>query len=302
MKLQFVRYRKIFYIFSICLVVLSFAAIWFFGLKWGIDFTGGSVLTVKYQDNPPASIDVQEKIVSLGIGAVEVQKSGTNDFIIKTKEITESQRQEILNSLKSLGSLQDGASSFESISPVVGNELQGRIKFVAVLSVLIILIYIALSFRKVSRPVPSYVYGFTGVVALLHDVMIPIGVFAVLGKYVGAEITIPFITAMLTVFGYSINDSVVVFDRIRENLLKSKGANFDVVVDQSLNQTLARSFNTSFTVLLCLFAVFFFGGESLRFFSLALIIGIGFGTYSSIFIATLLLSTFWKKQQKRYVK
>ncbi len=302
MQLQFVKYRKIFYIFSITLVVLSFVAIWVFGLKWGIDFTGGTVLTVQYQDSPPVSDEVKARVEGLGVGMAEVQKSGDNTFIIKIKEISEAQRQEILAELKTLGNLKEGASSFEAISAVIGQELQSRIKFVVILSVLAILIYIALSFRKVSRPIPSYIYGFTGIVALLHDVIIPIGVFAVLGRFFGAEITIPFITALLTVFGYSINDSVVVFDRIRENLLKSKAANFDTVIDQSLNQTLARSFNTSFTVLLSLFAVFFLGGESLRYFSLALIIGIGFGTYSSIFIATLLLSTFWNRKQRKYTR
>jgi len=162
------------------------------------------------------------------------------------------------------------------------------------LTLLSILIYIAIAFRKISRPVKSYIYGATGIIALFHDVMIPIGVWAILGKYYGYEITIPIITALLTVFGYSINDTVVVFDRIRENLSREKTASFKEIVNRSLNQTFARSVNTSATVLIVLTTLFLFGGTSLRPFALCLIVGIGLGTYSSIFLASPLVYSYYE--------
>jgi preprotein translocase subunit SecF len=219
--------------------------------------------------------------------------------ILKMKPIDEQQKEEILQKMQTIGEMESGSENFQVIGPVIGQELKNKTKIVVVLSLLAILIYIAISFRKISRPVKSYIYGFTGIVALCHDIIIPLGVFAWLGHYLGAEITIPIITALLTVFGYSINDSVVVFDRIRENLFKSKGDSFDTIVDASLNQTLGRSVNTSFTVILVLLAILLFGGATLRYFSLALLLGVGFGTYSSIFVASLLVVTIFESQQKR---
>ncbi|MBZ9572888.1 protein translocase subunit SecF, partial [Patescibacteria group bacterium] len=173
-------------------------------------------------------------------------------------------------------------------------------KIVISLALTAILLYIAFSFRRISRPVKSYVYGLTSLIALFHDVLIPLGIFAVLGKFYGIEITIPIITAFLTVFGYSINDSVVVFDRVRENLLKLKEPTFGLTVETSLNQTITRSLNTSLTTLFVLFAIFFFGGETLKYFSFALILGIGLGTYSSLFLATPLLVSFLLFKERKY--
>lgn len=299
MYFRFVKYRKIFYAFSITLTVLSLVGILGVGLKWGIDFTGGSLLAFGYKNDPPQPAQIIEKLHQVGLSEVSLQSEGENRFLIKSQTIDEAKHQEIVSQLKSLGELDEGAISFESIGPAVGVELRNKTQVVVILAILGILIYIALSFRKVSRPVKSYLYGLTGSLALMHDVLIPLGVFVVLGRVYGAEITIPIVTGLLTVFGYSINDSVVVFDRVRENLLKTRGADFEVIIDDSLNQTLGRSFNTSFTVLLALVGLFFFGGESLRYFSLALILGIGFGTYSSIFIATLLLYTIYRWQERR---
>ncbi|MDD5146479.1 MAG: protein translocase subunit SecF [Candidatus Pacebacteria bacterium] len=299
MRLQFVKYRRIFYTLSLILTVLSLVVILIFGLKWGIDFTGGSLMEFGYKQQAPSQEVISEKLRGVGLGDFSLQKAGENKFILKTKSIDEKTHQDILLALKALGDFDEGAGSFESIGPAVGAEMRNKIQIVVILSILVILVYIAISFRRVSRPVKSYIYGLTSIIALVHDVLIPLGIFVILGKIYGVEVTIPIITALLTVFGYSINDSVVVFDRLRENLLRSKAVNFETAVDDSLNQTLGRSVNTSVTVLITLFAIFFFGGETLRFFSLALILGIGFGTYSSIFIATLLLFSFYRFQEKR---
>jgi len=160
--------------------------------------------------------------------------------------------------------------------------------------------YVAFAFRRVSYPAKSWQYGLATLVALFHDIIIPLGVFAILGEFYNVEINIPFVAALLTVLGFSVHDTIVVFDRIRENLLKRTAVSFGDVVNQSLNQTLVRSINTVLTTLLVLFAIYFFGGESLKYFSLALIIGIVSGAYSSIFIASpLIFSWVNSKEGKR---
>jgi len=283
-------------------VAAALASIAVFGLNLGIEFTGGSLLEVKYQNQAPTLEQVKAQISALNLGDVVVQISDDERVILKMKFIDEQQKEEILRNLQMLGEVELGSESFQVIGSVIGQELKNKTIIVIILALAGILIYIAISFRKISRPVKSYVYGFTGVLALCHDIIIPLGIFAFLGRYFGAEITIPIITALLTVFGYSINDTVVVFDRIRENLLKNKADDFNIIIDQSLNQTFARSINTSFTVLLVLAAVLLFGGSTLRYFSLILFLGVGFGTYSSIFIASLLVVNIFERQRKRTIK
>jgi len=298
MYIPFIKHRKIFYLVSATLVGLSVISIFIFGLKWGIDFTGGSSLEIEYKSSPPSSEEIKEALKEFNLEEVMIQKSGKTGIILKTKEISEETHQRILEKLKTLAEVEPGSESFQSIGPVIGRELTQKTKIVLTLALIAILVYIAFSFRRISRPVKSYVYGLTSLIALGHDVLIPLGIFSLLGKFYGLEISIPIITAFLTVFGYSINDSVVVFDRVRENLLKGKGATFDLTVEKSLNQSLTRSLNTSLTTLLVLLAIFFFGGETLKFFSLALILGIGFGTYSSLFLASPLLVSIYRLKEK----
>ena len=164
-----------------------------------------------------------------------------------------------------------------------------------ILVIVMIVLYIAFAFRKVSQPVNSFYYGLMAVVALIHDVTLPAGVFAVLGHYYGVEVDTLFVTALLTVLGFSVHDTIVVFDRIRENLRNNGNKNnFETIVGASVNQTISRSINTSLTVILVLLAIFFLGGESTKYFSLALLIGVAIGTYSSIFLASPLLVTLQK--------
>ncbi len=299
MNFDFIKYRRIFYGISIVLTILAITSIVSFGIKWGIDFTGGTVLAISYQEKLPQISQAQEKLSSLGLGEIVVQQQGEKTLVLKMQNIDEKTHQQVVEALKELGSVVEGSESFESIGPIIGNELKSKIKTVAALALIAILIYIAIAFRKISYPVKSYVYGLTGIIALFHDVMIPIGIWAILGKYYGYEITIPVITAFLTVFGYSINDTVVVFDRIRENLQKERSAGLKEIINKSLNQTFARSINTSATVLIVLLALFIFGGATLKPFALALIIGIGLGTYSSVFLASPMVYSYYKLRQKK---
>jgi len=299
MIIQFLKFRKIFYIFSIIAIILSITSIFIFRLELGIDFTGGSMLEVEYENERPSIQLIQNRIEEITLEKIIVQPVEQKGIILKTKDTSEETYAKAIEKLEELGTLKQDASQFETIGPIIGNELKDKTKIVIILSLMAIVFYIAYSFRKISRPVNSFAYGFTSLIALCHDVLIPLGVFAFLGKLYGVQITIPVITAFLTVLGYSINNSVVVFDRARENLLRSREVSFGNIINKSLNETLTRSINTSLTTLFVLFSIFFFGGETLRYFSLALILGISCGTYSSIFLVTPLLVTYLEWREKR---
>ena len=293
---NFVRKRKIYYAISGTLILISLLSIFLFGIKTSIEFRGGSILEIKYSQETPSSQEIRDSLAEIGIKDSIVQTTNQSTAIIRMKDIDETTHQKILSKLGEGRKIEE--LRFESIGPVIGRELKKKTEYLILLSIISIIIYITFAFRRVMRPVKSWQYGVAGVLALFHDVFIPVGIFSILGKFYNVEITIPIITALLTVFGYSINDSVVVFDRIRENLIRRRYDNFEETVNESLNQTLSRSINTSLTTLLVLFAIFFFGGETLRYFALALILGISLGTYSSIFIASPLLVTWWMKKNR----
>jgi preprotein translocase subunit SecF len=292
-----VKHRKIWYTFSTLLVLASLFAIFYFGLNLSIDFTGGSLLEVEYNDVRPETSLIQNKISELNLGNISLQPTGDRGLIIRLKNISEEEHQLLLKTLSSTGSFNE--IHFDSIGPTIGSELRQKSWMAIVLVAIMIIFYITFAFRKVSKPVSSFKYGLMAVVALVHDVTAPIGVFAVLGKYFGAQIDILFVTAILTVLGFSVHDTIVVFDRIRENLRKGIGTDFENTVGLSINQTITRSINTSLTVIFVLLALFFFGGETIKYFSLALIIGVFFGTYSSIFLASPLLVTLYKFQNRK---
>lgn len=293
--MNIIKYRTIFFIFSGLLILASIISLSVWHLKLGIDFTGGSLLEVKYAGAAPGNQEIKDKLAQFNLGEINVTPAENSSVILRFKDIDEATHQNILHTL---GDVQE--KSFESVGPVIGAELMRRAVYAIALVILMIVVYIAWAFRKVSRPISSWQYGIATLVALLHDVVIPVGIFAVLGHFLGIEIGLLFVTAVLTILGFSVHDTIVVFDRIRENLRRRIGDNFEDTVNLSINQTISRSINTSFTVLLTLLAVYFFGGESIRYFALALIVGIIFGTYSSIFIASPLLVLWegWKKKKK----
>ena len=290
--------RKIFYWLSGTLIAVSIILFAVFGLKEGIDFTGGSLLEVEYAGTRPDSETVRNAIAPLGLGNVLIQETGDTGVILRFRDVDEQTHQKILGVLNEGSQASANAPGihqkrFDTIGPTVGRELRQRSLLAILLVLVLILIYIAWAFRKVSKPVASWKYGVVALVALFHDVFIPTGVFVFLGKFYGVEADTLFVTAVLTVLGFSVHDTIVVFDRIRKNLKKGamREMLFADVVEMSVQETIIRSINTSFTVLLSLLAVFLFGGESVKYFTLALIIGVVVGTYSSIFIASPLLVT-----------
>lgn len=305
--IRIIQNRKTYFIFSGILVVLSIVSLLIWGLRPAIDFTGGSLMEVEFPGSRPTVAQVRESLADLKIGDVKVQPTGEKGLILRTKDIDESVHQEILDKLNSFAEseeIQPGQTNsivenkFTSIGPVVGQELRKKTTSAVILVVILIILYIAFAFRKVAKPVASWKYGVTATLALIHDVLIVSGIFAVLGHFFGYEVDVLFVTALLTILGYSVNDTIVVFDRVRENLFRYQGFDFEDTVNRSVNETIVRSLNTSLTTLLVLFSIYLFGGASIKQFILALICGIIFGTYSSIFIASPLLVV-WQKLRKR---
>ncbi|MFH1656566.1 MAG: protein translocase subunit SecF [Candidatus Nealsonbacteria bacterium] len=293
----FTKYRKIYFIFSGILIIASIACLIIFGLKPGIDFTGGSILEIEYIQERPANEEIREKLTEFDLGNIYIQPTGEKGIILRTKDIDEITHQQILEKIRNDGN-EIEEKRFESIGPVIGQELRQKTNIVVILVILSIIAYIAFSFRRIQVPLKSWQYGIISILALFHDVLIPLGIFSILGKFYGVEISIPVVTALLAVLGYSVNNTVVVFDRIREGLLK-RGGYFEDIVNLSLNQTFSRQINTSLTTLFVVIAIFFFGGETLKYFSLALILGIISGTYSSIFLTGSMLITWFQWKQKK---
>lgn len=295
MNYNIIQKKNIWLTVSGLLFVVAIIALFIWGLKFGIDFTGGSQLEVEFLGARPEVRTVEEKLADLNLGSLTVQPVEESGMILKFQDSTKEKRDE---AMKKLGELSGGENkleevSYDSVGPSIGAELKRRAALAIFWVLLAIVIYISIAFSKISKPIASWKYGLSALIAMFHDVIITLGVFAILGKFYGIEINTPFIAAILTVLGYSIHDTIVVFDRIRENLPKSD-EDFTGTVNTSLNQTLMRSINTSLTSLLTLMAITIFGGSSIRPFAMALTIGIAIGTYSSIFVASPLL-VIWEK-------
>lgn len=304
--LEVIKQRKIWFTFSGTLVLGSIIVFAIWGFQLGIDFTGGSLLEIQFNIPRPSNDAVLETLSSLELGNITVQPIGDTGMTMRFAEINEETHQQILKTL-SAGLSNDENSAgpvleerrFDSIGPTIGQELQVKTVWAIVIVLLAIITYVSWAFRKVSKPVASWKYGLIVVITLFHDVMITVGAFAILGQVYGTEVNASFVAALLTILGYSVNDTIVVFDRIRENLVRRVGESFEAIVQISLNQVITRSVNTSMTVILVLFAILLLGGSTLRVFALALIIGVSFGTYSSIFLASPMLTTIQKLQTKR---
>ncbi len=284
---SFTGWRNYWFILSAVLIAVSIGCLALFGLRFSVDFTGGSLMELEFPAGIPATQEVREALGTLE--SVTVQAADEDKkLVIRSVVQDETVHQATLQTLhEQFGDFTE--LRFDSIGPTVGNELRRSAVLGVLITLLLIGLYIAWAFRKVSDPIASWKYGLITVLCAAHDVIIPLGVFAVLGHFYHWEIGSGFIAAILTILGYSISDTVVVFDRTRENLLRDRGESFTHIVEKSIRQTFVRSINTSVTTLLALFAIFFFGGESTRPFALALIIGIAVGTYSSIFFASPLL-------------
>jgi preprotein translocase subunit SecF len=297
---KIIENRKIWLSISTGLVALSLIFISVFGLDLGIDFTGGSLLEVKFNAERPSTEEVRELIKSEIEFTAEpiVVSSDHQNMIIRVQETEETVHQEIISKLAEKYPENIQEERFESIGPSIGQELKEKAIYAILIVILAIVAYIAYAFRKVSWPVKSWKYGVIAIVALVHDVIIVVGIFALLGRFMGVEVGLPFVAALLTILGYSVNDSIVVFDRIRENLGRVVKTDFEGIVNRSVNETITRSVNTSVTTLIVLLTIFFFGGASIKFFVLALAIGVLSGTYSSIFLASPLLVV-WEKIRRK---
>lgn len=302
-----VKHRRIFYTLSVVLIAVSILAISTWGLRLGIDFVGGSLLSVSFEGESPTTLEIVESLKSVGINDALVQTSG-NGFMIRSASMTE--KEAVMEALNFGGSFTPIENGFSAIGPVLGREAINKSWISITLVLLGIILFVAFSFRKVSvfvgshvSRVPSWVYGVIAVLALLHDVLIPTGVFAILGYFYGFEVDTLFVTALLVIIGFSVHDTIVVFDRVRENLHlneeKKEHKDFETIVGESISQTLVRSINTSLTTILSVVVLLFVGPESVREFSLVLLIGLAVGTYSSIFIGSPLLVTFnnWKSKR-----
>lgn len=287
-----VKYKSIFIGLAIIMVAASFALMWKFGIREGVDFTGGTVIETRYIGAAPESVST-EALEEKGIESFQTSSS-THKFI---SSLSYDEMRPLVGSALSQGGYAYEETQVNTVGPTLGKEMT-RKAFIAIgFVVLAILAFIAFSFREVSRPVSSWKYGVIAMVTLLHDIIVPTGVYVLLSRFYGAEIDTLFVIALLTILGVSIADKIVVFDRIRENLKAGQSKNFDDVVGMSLRQTFARSINTSLTTVLALVALFVFGPEPTRFFALTLIVGLVVGTYSSIFVASPLL-TVWNNLKK----
>lgn len=301
-----VTHRKFFYILSGLITGVALFAMFFYGFNYGIDFKGGSIIEVAYTAARPDIEMVKQGVAAAHIEGASIRETGDKGLIVRTSHLEETARQNLLTALSLNNTVQMEQKRFDSVGPTLGAELQGKALFSILLVMLVIVLFIAFVFRKVSEPVASWKYGIIAIVALLHDVIVPAGAFAVLGHYMGAEIDSLFVTALLVILGFSIHDTIVVFDRVRENLRKNteyrRKEEFETVVGKSVAQTFARSINTSLTTLLTLFVLYIVGSDATRWFSLALLIGITSGTYSSVFLASPLLVTVEKWQRAKLAK
>jgi preprotein translocase subunit SecF len=286
------------YAFSITVTLLSIISLFVWGLRYGIDFTGGTLMEVKFSTQVPTNQEVENILQSMDLGSLTLQPTQNQTVLIRYASEDDTLNQKVFEAIKEKYS-DSQEIRVDFANSTISKELKSKSLMAIFWAVAGIMGYIAWAFRKVSRPVASWKYGAGAVIALMHDVLITTGVFSLLGHFFGVEVGIPFVAALLTILGFSVHDTIVVYDRTRENLLKSSSKDkFPEIVNRSLNETLVRSINTSLTVIITLLAIYIFGGESISDFSLALLVGVTFGTYSSIFIASALLVTIFKWQKK----
>lgn len=305
-----IKYRKIFLAIAAAIILSSIAIIGALGLKLGIDFTGGSLTEISYVSAPDKD-ELESTIESFDLGGFSVRASvdeaGLDAYMIRTRDLTESERVALTDAVVSLGESGE-VTRFTSIGPVIGQELKDKAVWAILGVVTIIVLYVAFAFAGIGTPVSSWIYGLTTILVLVHDVLVPTAVMSLLGYVAGVEVDVLFVMALLAVLGYSVNDTIVVFDRVRENLVKNRTekrkkirepggiereevtytltAPYDEIVASAVQETLARSINTSLTTFIALIALFVLGGAVTQTFALILMAGVLAGTYSSICIAS----------------
>jgi preprotein translocase subunit SecF len=323
--MHIILYKR-FFIFTGFFIVLAATVVTvFFGLKPGIDFTGGSLMEVRYETVPEKAV-IEEAVMNAGFTGYSVRQS-TSDagsgYLVSTKDLSEDDRKTLEEALLAVPG-EGTITRFTSVGPVIGAELADKAVWAIGAVLLLIVCYVAFAFAGIGKPVSSWVYGFMTIIVLGHDILVPLAAMSLLGYFAGAEVDILFVTALLTILGFSVNDTIVIFDRVREKLVENRTEHkrmvkvvggmpreevsytinkpFGDLVGQAIDETMARSINTSLTVLFALGALYFFGGEVTKTFSLVLIVGVLAGAYSSIFIASPLLVVYESWKAKREVK
>ena len=297
-----IRHRNWFFALTGLIVLISLVFLGVFQLHEGIDFTGGTLAQISYDGTPPSASLLQQNLTDAGFKDFSLRAYGANGYTLRAQTLTDDERANLASYFTAQGA---GAhvDSLNEIGPTIGAQLRKDSITSIGLVLLCILLFIAFAFRKVSKPVSSWVYGLIALITLLHDVIVPAGFFALLGHLTGAQVDTLFVTAILTVLGFSVHDTIVVFDRVRENLRinqeKNRKENFEETAGRALSQTFTRSINTSLTVLLTLLSLYFLGPQSTQTFALTLLVGIIAGTYSSIFLATPLLVEFGMRKQNQ---
>lgn len=299
--MHIIEKRNWYYVLSLIIILPGLVSLALFGLNPSIDFTGGSRITLLFPQT--VSNQTKQKVSMIlddqKIRVATIQQGG-KELFIKSEPIDEKENTLLMQRVqKELGDVKQ--EEFATVGPTVGSEITANAVKAMVISSLLIVLYTAWSFKEVPKPASSWRFGVCAVVALVHDVLVLVGVFSILGHFFHVEVDSLFVTAVLTVIGFSVHDTIVVFDRVRENLHRVSGHPFARIVNDSILQTISRSLNTSLTAMLVLITLLLFGGESIKWFVVALLIGIGSGTYSSIFNAAQLLVT-WEEWDKKRVK
>lgn len=317
----FVTHRKKIFALIGTLAVISIGALFTWGLVFGIEFTGGTIIEVAYTGERPEKDILEKNLNTYDYGQYSLRKSGDDGYILRLRDITESEYADIKNAL-TVSESELIEKRRATVGPVIGEELKNK-AFVAIgVVVLLIILFVAFAFRNIrdedeeddteeeSTEVSSWTYGFIAIFVLMHDILIPLALFSVLGYFFGAEVDVLIVMALLTILGYSVNDTIVIFDRVRENLRKNKedatdssaqaGEPFEETVGKSLSQTYARSINTSLTTLAVVVSLFIFGGPTTMYFALTLSVGVFAGTYSSLALAAPLLVVVKKRKEKKF--
>ncbi len=287
--IRFMRYRWVYFLLSALVLVPGMFYLLRFGLKPSIDFTGGALIEVKLKK----AVEMEElkKTVEKEIEVGSLQTSGANTYLFKLKPIDKTKNEQIIKKLTdTYGSTEE--LRFETVGPILGVELLHKTLIGSVIAMVVILLYVAWAFKNVR-------FGVSAIIALLHDLLVVIGAFAILGHVLGIEVDVLFVTALLTTMSFSVHDTIIVFDRIRELQKKSTGLTFTEQVDQALTTTMGRSLNNSLTIIFMLLALFLLGGSSVKWFVFALLVGTISGAYSSPFVATPILYVWHELRDKK---
>jgi preprotein translocase subunit SecF len=293
--MNIVKHRYIYFAISMVVIIPGLIALLVWGFPLAIDFTGGSLLDITFSGQAPEPAQILAVYSQFGLGDSQVQTSGIQEVIVRSKDMTEDEKTRIVDALQQKFNQTITVQSFETVGPSIGREVAARAADAVGLAAIGIMAYITYAFRGVPH---AFRFGVAAIIAMLHDVAVVVGVEAILGHFLGWEVDSLFLTALLTVIGFSVHDTIVVFDRIRENSNIYRRLPFETVVNHSVVQTLDRSINTQLTVMFTLLALVLFGGVTIRHFVVTLLVGVFSGTYSSIFNASPILVV-WENREWR---